>query len=72
MPRFFTQNINNDIAIIEGDDAKHIQKSLRMKIGEAIELCDGLGFDYKGVISQFSDYVEVKILSKQKSEAKRS
>lgn len=72
MPRFFTQNINGNTAIIEGDDAKHIQKSLRMKIGEEIELCDGQGFDYTGVISEFSDVVDVKILSKQENKSEPS
>ena len=69
MPRFFTQNINGNTAFIEGDDAKHIQKSLRMKIGEQIELCDQNGFDYIGNISQISDCVEVSIVSKQENES---
>ncbi len=72
MPRFFTQNINGDTAFIEGDDAKHIQKSLRMKIGEQIELCDGNGFDYIGKISSLSDCVEVSITSKQENESEPS
>ena len=40
MPKFFKSNFNG---FIDGDDAKHIFKSLRMKIGEDITVCDGNG-----------------------------
>lgn len=41
MPRFFIRedNIFSDYALIIGDDARHIGRSLRMKIGEEITLC---------------------------------
>ena len=39
MAWFFTENeICNDIHIIDGEDARHIAKSLRMKVGEEITL----------------------------------
>ena len=63
MPRFFTNNIVGDRATIEADDARHIAKSLRMRTGDSIVLCNGAGFDYRGEISAIgSDIVEVHIL----------
>lgn len=67
MPRFFTtvENIFPDEILIKGEDAKHISRVLRMKIGEDIVLCDQNGFDYKCVISQISDgLVKAEILEK--------
>ncbi|MGL4484167.1 MAG: 16S rRNA (uracil(1498)-N(3))-methyltransferase [Anaerovoracaceae bacterium] len=55
MPRFFIDYKPNKTATILGEDAKHIAKSLRMKEGEAITLCDGFGFDYLGKISFLDD-----------------
>jgi 16S rRNA (uracil1498-N3)-methyltransferase len=68
MPRFFIDTIPDDEAIIKGEDAKHIEKSLRMTVGEKITLCDCLGNDYLGEIAQMdSDVVRVKIMEIQKS-----
>jgi 16S rRNA (uracil1498-N3)-methyltransferase len=46
MPRFFTTNIDGKTAFIEGDDARHIAKSLRMRVGDELTLCDMRGSDY--------------------------
>ena len=68
MPRFFIDTIPDDEAIIKGEDAKHIEKSLRMTVGEKITLCDCLGNDYLGEIAQMSsDFVRVKIMEIKKS-----
>jgi 16S rRNA (uracil1498-N3)-methyltransferase len=62
MPRFFTRDIDGGRAVITGGDANHIVKSLRMRAGEAITLCDGVGFDYHGVIAAIApSRVEVEI-----------
>ena len=50
MPRFFTGPISGDRAVISGEDAGHITKSLRLRPGEAVTLCDGSGFDYSCVL----------------------
>ena len=69
MPRFFTKEISEDKAIILSDDAKHIKKSLRMKIGDEIEVCDGEGLDYLcEILSLSEEEVTAKILSKKPSE----
>ena len=54
MPRFFKQSIDVDNIVIDGDDARHIGRSLRMKCGEKITVCC-CGIDYNCVIRSFSD-----------------
>lgn len=72
MPRFFKENFSNE-PFISGDDAKHIAKSLRMKIGEPLCVCDTKGNDYSCVISGiFEQKVELEILSVTKSESEPS
>lgn len=48
MPRFFVspEDIKDGCAVLAGDDAKHISRSLRMRCGEPLTLCDGRGNDY--------------------------
>ena len=46
MPRFFTENISGDTALITGPDARHIGRVLRMCGGGNIVLCDLKGLDY--------------------------
>jgi 16S rRNA (uracil1498-N3)-methyltransferase len=68
MPRFFTKSITDDHAVIENGDARHIAKSLRMRAGDAITLCDGEGFDYHGEIALIEhERVEVRIHDKKPS-----
>jgi 16S rRNA (uracil1498-N3)-methyltransferase len=47
---------------ITGEDSRHISKVLRLREGDTIELCDGLGRDYEGVIRRINrNSVEVVI-----------
>lgn len=63
MPRFFLHTVPDDEAVLTGEDARHIAKSLRMQPGDAITLCDCLGYDYHGVIAEIGDAaVRVRIL----------
>lgn len=66
MPRFFV-DIPCEVgkpAAITGDDARHIAKSLRMKPGDSLELCDGQGMDYRCVIDSLQENaVELQVLS---------
>ncbi len=64
MAWFFTNEINSDIYEITGEDARHISKSLRMKVGEQLTLCTEDGRRHECEITAFStDSVEVKVLS---------
>ncbi|MBQ3566574.1 MAG: 16S rRNA (uracil(1498)-N(3))-methyltransferase [Oscillospiraceae bacterium] len=65
MPRFFLENINTDLPVITGEDAKHIGRSLRMKPGEEITVCS-CGTDYFCEITSItSDEVFLKILDQK-------
>ncbi|MGN0527453.1 MAG: 16S rRNA (uracil(1498)-N(3))-methyltransferase [Acutalibacteraceae bacterium] len=52
MPRFFKEFFEEE-PFISGDDAKHIAKSLRMKVGEKLIVCDTKGVDYSCTIAGF-------------------
>ncbi len=62
MPRFFCEDISDHMGVITGEDAVHISRSLRMKPGESITLCDGRGTDYEGQIESVQgDCVRVQV-----------
>ena len=67
MPRFFTSAIDGDRAILTGEDASHITRSLRLRPGEAVTLCDGSGWDYEGIIASTGEEVTVDIREKRTS-----
>ena len=61
MPRFFVEELT-ETTVIYGADAGHISRSLRMKAGEGVVLCDGRGNEAQGVIvSLSSDAVTVRL-----------
>ena len=45
MIRFFIENISDNNYTLTGEDAHHAIKSLRVKIGENIILCDKNSFE---------------------------
>lgn len=65
MAWFFTENeIVSDTYVINGEDSKHISKSLRMKKGEEITLVTPLGQQAECVIDYIlNEQVFVKVLS---------
>ena len=66
MPRFFKEFFE-DAPYIDGDDARHILKSLRMKVGESLTVSDTKGFDYQCIISGCTaDRVDLCIQEKTK------
>lgn len=71
MPRFFvpTENVSDGKIIINGGDAMHITRSLRMTRGERLTVCDSSSTEYECVISDISaDTVTVDILSQGPSQ----
>lgn len=65
MYRFYIEQdqIHDEFITIEGSDVNHIKNVLRMKIGEAMILCDGKGMDYHCTIDSLSnDFVQAKIV----------
>ena len=53
MHKFFVpkQNIVDNIAIIDGEDVKHIYKVLRLKVGEKVSVNNSEGKEYIGEIT---------------------
>lgn len=71
MPKFFVprQNIADNKVIINNEDAAHIVKVLRAKIGDELTVCDGRGIDYTVKISVL-DKKEIvcDVISQEKSD----
>lgn len=66
MPRFFVKSnqIENSFLYIEGDDARHIARSLRMAVGDGITVCDEEGVEYVCTLLRIRDErCEAQILS---------
>jgi len=67
MRRFFLEKnkIRKGRAILNGSEARHIGKVLRLGVGDNLYLLDGNGCEYRAVItSKSSKIVEVKILER--------
>lgn len=64
MPRFFTNEIDENNITLTGSDAVHVGRSLRMKPGEPLTVCCG-GIDYNCEISDItSDTVYLSLKEK--------
>lgn len=71
MGRFFVlpHQIDGDTIWIEGGDAQHIGKVLRLNVGDEITICDGAGNDYQAKISQIGkNEVQSQIISQSKAD----
>ena len=47
MPRFFIDKALEGKGILDGENGRHAVKSLRIRVGEKLTLCDGKGYDYE-------------------------
>lgn len=64
MPRFFTNEIDENNITLTGSDVVHVGRSLRMKPGEPLTVCCG-GIDYNCEISEItSDTVYLSLKEK--------
>ena len=56
MNRFFVEkeNITDSSAVLYGEDVKHISSVLRLRTGDEVMLCDGMGTDYRAKIAAVS------------------
>jgi 16S rRNA (uracil1498-N3)-methyltransferase len=72
MRRFIIQSrsLSGDNPAITGDDAAHIRKVLRLKIGDEIELIDGTGLECDArIVRMATGKVEVSILRRRLPES---
>ncbi len=68
MQRFFKEIVNKEKISLKGEERQHIVKSLRMKIGEKLVVCDGNLTDYFCEIAEISgEEVLLKVLRKEKN-----
>lgn len=70
MPKFFVNETPGETVVITGEDAVHIGRSLRMKVGDEITLSHK-GTDYFGVISKMTSeevFCEVRYSAPSESE----
>ena len=69
MPRFFKEDFKT-APYIEGEDFTHISRSLRMRVGERLVVCDKKGTEFDCVIDEITlDRVLLKVLEERKSES---
>ncbi len=72
MPRFFTNEIDENNIVLTGDDANHIGRSLRMRVGEEVTVCCD-GVDYCCTIGRITaDTVYLDLVEKHRCAAEPS
>lgn len=68
MQKLFIDYTPDETVILEGEQARHIAKSLRMKTGEMLTVCDESGYDYGCIIDEITkDTVRLKVCYRQAS-----
>lgn len=73
MQKLFVENINDEKIILDDESARHIAKSLRMRVGDVICVTDGGGDDYGCQIEEITkDEVVLKVCYKQACESEPS
>ncbi|MDR3022347.1 MAG: 16S rRNA (uracil(1498)-N(3))-methyltransferase [Clostridiales bacterium] len=66
--RVFCPKIESKLVFIEGDEHKHISVVLRCKVGDAVVVWCGDGFDYHGVVVEIKkSHTVVDIVQKSKT-----
>lgn len=62
--QLFIGQINDDTALLSGEEARHFTKVLRGKIGQEINITDGKGKMCKGKVDLISNHsVEIELTS---------
>lgn len=71
MPKFFMPPEKlGDRTVLDGEDAHHLSRSLRARVGEKVVVADGVGNDHEYRVTAFTrDTVELERLSVRPSES---
>lgn len=73
MQKLFVDYIDGDKITLNEEQSRHIAKSLRMRCGDMLTLCDGSGTDYGCIIDEIKrDYVNLSVCYKQASNTEPS
>ena len=68
--RYFLTTINGDVATVQGAEASHLVKVMRIKEGDSVILTDRSGWDYNAVAKEIDkDEITFDIISKEKNPA---
>ena len=68
--RYFLTQLNNSTAIVDGAEAAHLIKVMRIRPGDTVILTDKTGYDYTAVAQEINkDRVTFEIISKEKNPA---
>ena len=68
--RYFLTTINGDIATVQGAEASHLVKVMRIKEGDSVVLTDRSGWDYNAVAREVGkDEITFDVVSKEKNPA---
>ena len=73
MKRFYSNNIQNNFIYLNDEEAQHLSKVLRGKIGNKVEVLNGNGILYEGIISNIQRHeiqIEISQILKQETENK--
>lgn len=72
MPKFFVlpEKVCDNKIVIDTEDVSHITRVLRLGVGDVLDVCDSLGFDYEARITEIQDKtIILDIISKKKSDS---
>lgn len=74
MQKLFIENeLINEKIILNEEQSRHIARSLRMKKGDMLTVCDGAGTDYGCIIDEITkDFVALSVCYKQASSSEPS
>lgn len=63
--RFYCNDLTGETITLDGDEAEHARKSLRLSVGDVVELFDGRGNIATGPISELTRHMVVQITDRQ-------
>ena len=63
--RFYVSDLTGDSAELSDEDSRHARKVLRLAVGDAVELFDGLSTVASGKITRVMDGVSVQVLERR-------
>ena len=73
MQKLFVENVNGDKLILDEEQSRHIAKSLRMRVGDMLTVCDGKGKDYGCISDEITkDSVALTVCYEQASDTEPS
>ncbi len=68
--KYFLTTVNETTATVDGDEAKHLIKVMRIQAGDKVILTDRTGWDYSAVAKEISDnQIIFDVVSKDKNPA---